>query len=286
MAKRPARGKAADHSGNARSKHEPDPRFELYRALNDLYGHCAHPCLFQQVTEQRKAAFDGNCRLWNQRMADAGRRADAQQAKGVPFKEAYAEMEELDRKMRDALTRPPPLNEPDSLHAMLGKIIAQALAACERARAALRSGGARDLDQAMSPGGRAQSLAISTKLNECTQTLERIKMSLANPMFLLEELVARMASLGEWMGARREELWVLLDAPELFGGERNDDSGAWREAAWFSERTSLKIKAEALRKAGERGKLKQRRAPNGKFWQYRVSEVAKRYPGLANKLEI
>ncbi len=217
MARKPAPTKA--HPVSKPSKPaavNEHPALTLYQAMNVLHMVCSHASAFRELAERRERAQAMQLNVLNIGAKIASDRANELARAGAPREQQWTALtEEMDR-VNDS----PPSNEPAEYTKSLQDVLDHGRKCCERARAALRAGGAKGLDAATRPNvaGQARSIELHTKLQDAERVLIWLTIGVGDPRIVIDKDAASMADLGAWFARTHDELGAVfetrgLDAP-------------------------------------------------------------------------
>lgn len=228
MAKKPARKSRPDANGSApkpTKANEPKPApattpehpaLTLFHALNALHTVCSNARLFAELAERRERARAMQLNFLNIGAKIASDRANELARAGAPRDQQWAALTEG----MDRANDPPPSNEPAEYTQSLRDTLAHGKTLCERARAAMRAGGAKGLDAATHPNaaGQARSIELHTKLQDAERVFVGLTIGVGDPRIIIDKDAASMADLGAWFARTRDELGAVfetrgLDAP-------------------------------------------------------------------------
>lgn len=200
--------RAAIGAGNARPPEvtaTPEhPALTLFGALNGLHVTCSNAGAFRLLADTRRKKEEAREQILNLRANAANARSRA----GADAAEVAREFAQLDK-----LATSPPTPELTESMEPLRRGLATGREWCERARAALRAGGAKGLDAATQPNaaGQARSIELHTRLGELERAFVGLEVGLADPRIIILKEVERMADLGVWFGRTRDELRAVIE---------------------------------------------------------------------------
>lgn len=194
------------------------PALTLLHALNTLHTICSSADRFRELAESRERtqAMDLNGR--NLLAKIASDRANELARAGGSREQQWAIIAEG----IDAANKLPPPNESaECTNPLRETVLEPGQTWCDRARAALRAGGAKGLDAATQPNGagQARSIELHMKLQEVERVFGGLTIGIDNPRIRIDKDAANMADLGAWFARTRNELNAVietrgLDAPE------------------------------------------------------------------------
>lgn len=171
-----------------------------------LQTYCSNAHLFRNLAESRaraRAQHDHFLRLAMDRynsLSQAGAPTDQQSEALVA--------------MLDQQKRQPPYNEhAPHLNSLRETVLQPGQTWCERARAALRAGGARELDAATQPNaaGQRRSIELHIMLQEAERVFRGLAIGLSDPSIIIDDFAASMADLCEWFARASDELRAVRD---------------------------------------------------------------------------
>lgn len=230
MAKKPARKSRPDANGSApkptkaiEPKSAPatmteHPALTLFHALNALHTVCSNARLFAELAERRKRARDMQLNFLNLRGKIASDRANELARAGAPMDQQWAALTEG----MDRANDPPPSNEPaEYTKSLRENILDHGRTWCERARAAMRAGGAKGLDAATHPNaaGQARSIELHTKLQDAERVFLGLTIGVGDPRIIIDADAASMADLGAWFARTRDEMGAVFETRGLDGDD-------------------------------------------------------------------
>lgn len=218
MARKPAPTKAhPDAKSSKPATATEHPALTLFHALNALHTVCSNAGAFRELAERRERARAMQLNFLNIGAKIASDRANELARAGAPREQQWAALTEG----MDRANDPPPSNEPDEYTKSLrGNVLDHGRTWCERARAAMRAGGAKGLDAATHPNaaGQARSIELHTKLQDAERVFVGLTIGVGDPRIIIDKDAASMADLGAWFASTRDELGAVfetrgLDAP-------------------------------------------------------------------------
>ncbi|MBX3405058.1 MAG: hypothetical protein KF699_16730 [Phycisphaeraceae bacterium] len=143
----------------------------------------------------------------------ASDRANELARAGAPFEQQWAALAEGMKGAND-----PPPNEPaEGTKFLRENVLDPGRTWCERAREALRAGGAKGLDAATHPNaaGQARSIELHTKLQDAERVFVGLTAGIGDPRFIIDADAASMADLGTWFARTRDELGAVIETRGL-----------------------------------------------------------------------
>lgn len=232
MAKKPARKSRPDANGSApkRTTAHPDrasskpaaanehPALTLFHALNALHTVCSNAGAFRELAQRRERARAMQLNFLNLRGKIASDRANELARAGAPMDQQWAALSEG----MDRANDPPPSNEPaEYTKSLRENILDHGRTWCERARAAMRAGGAKGLDAATQPNaaGQARSIELHTKLQDAERVFVGLTIGVGDPRIIIDKDAASMADLGEWFARTRDEMGAVFETRGLDGDD-------------------------------------------------------------------
>lgn len=258
MQRKPARKSRLSVSGSAPKSapgtiHE-HPALALSLALNELNTVGFNAGLFRDLAERRARAWMVKENLLNAGMQIACDRANELARAGAPLEQQLAALTEGTDRMND----PPPSNEPPEYISVLRDILDSGRRVCERARAALRAGGAKGLDAATQPNaaGQPRSVELHTKLREAERVFSNLSVGVGDPRFVIDEDAARMADLGKWFARTRDELGAVLETRGLDAPAPTPTVSVSPDLLDRLQRAAAAVDPGAIDRAAERAAVK------------------------------
>lgn len=218
MARRPAPTKAHPEPKSTKpATANEHPALMLFHALNALHTVCSNAGAFRELAERRERARAMQLNFLNIEAKIASDRANELARAGAPREQQWAALTEG----MDRANDPPPSNEPaEYTKSLRENILDHGRTWCERARAAMRAGGAKGLDAATHPNaaGQARSIELHTKLRDAERVFDGLTIGVGDPRIIIDKDAASMADLGEWFARTRDEMGAVfetrgLDAP-------------------------------------------------------------------------
>lgn len=186
----------------------PDhPSLHLFEALNGLNMVCHNAPAFRSIAEQRAREHHTHLELLRALSRSASRRANEQLKAGAKPVRVIAKTVKAAEMMLEG--RPP--EPPAELPIRLTDVLSQGRVLCERARKAIRVGGADAMDAALSPGGRARSTELMIDVGKANALFTRLELKLKEPRVSVEDDVDAMVRLGELFARARDELGAVLE---------------------------------------------------------------------------
>ncbi len=250
MAKKPARKSLPDANGSVPNQPTEHPALTLHHALNCIEGvfHNAH--LFRDFAERRKEARESRRANVNFLLSEASKRANARaSAEGNSAGPFVGSFLKENSDLIEAADSAPPSNEPAEYLKALRDMLGDGRKLCERAREALRGGGAHGLDAALTPGAAVRSVEIGVKLREAESVLGRLELGLGRPSFDIARDAEAMGGLGDWFGRACAELSVVLETRGMNAprnGNSETRSGDGRKPKRRTRRPSLQRQERPL----------------------------------------
>lgn len=232
----------------------------LLDAVNGLHSSTFQWRSFEKVTVARRKLSASTTNMLN--ALARIKPAEAMSAAALPPTEAVAPafIEHLHRVRRDGLV------------------------ACDRARIAIRLGGAKALDDALSPGSSQKSVALGVKVREAEAVFSGLGITLQMPAAVFDDSVEKMKQLCDWFGDAHTELGTVLEQPERSppadDGSRVD---RWYSAAWYNRATKGALYPDLLRVAWKDKRITGRK-PSGRR-QYSLQSVINQYEDYRAMLE-
>lgn len=215
MARKPAPTKAhPDAKSPKPATTDEHPALTLFHALNGLHRVCFNAHLFRDLAERRKQASEVKLNRESARAERASNRANELARTGATREQQWAAVVEG----MDRANDPPPSNEPAEYATFLREtVLDDGRTCCKRARAAMRSGGAKGLDAATHPNaaGQPRSIELHTKLQDAERVFVGLTISVGDPRIIIDKDAASMADLGEWFARTRDELGAVLETRGL-----------------------------------------------------------------------
>ena len=273
------------------------PALSLFRSLNELHTVCSNARLFRDLAERRTEARALRLSILNALGHAASQRANERTREGGTATEAFAEFEDVIQAASD----PPPSNEPAEYTEALRGVVDNGTMWCNRAREALRAGGADGMDAALTPGTAARSTEIGVKLREAHSVFVGLLVGVDDPRFIIDTDAEAMTRLGEWFGRTRDELGAVsetrgLDAPPapppataaeasalVLRGLVPDEPDDLMPATWYTKATNGTLRADTLSLASREGRLRGSKM-RGKRLFHSFARVCEMYPGYQSLL--
>ncbi len=217
MTRKPAPTKAhSDAKSSKPATATEHPALTLFHALNALHTVCSNAGAFRELAERRAHASRLQMAMLRT-MSDAEmRRPEAKSSTGAASAEDCARI--IKDKLAPIANAPPPSNEPAEYTKSLREdVLDHGRAWCERARAAMRVGGAKGLDAATHPNaaGQARSIELHTKLQDAERVFVGLTIGVGNPRIIIDQDAENMAALGEWFASTRDELRAVIETRGL-----------------------------------------------------------------------
>lgn len=214
MAKKPARKSRPDAIGSApkpatvtTAEH---PALTLFQALNALHTVCLNAGAFRDLAERRERVRTMQRDFLNIGAKIAHDRAIELARAGAPREQQWAALSERIDRANDPL----PSNEPaEYTRSLRENVLDVGRSWCERARTALRAGGAMGLDAATQPNaaGQARSIELHTKLQDAERIFHALTIGVGNPCIIVDKDAARMADLGKRFARIRDEMSAVFE---------------------------------------------------------------------------
>jgi hypothetical protein len=219
MPRKPAPTKAHPEAESSKpATANEHPALTLFHALNALHTVCSNANLFRELAERRERARAMQLNFLNLRGRIASDRANELARAGAPMDQQWAALSEG----MDGENDPPPSNEPaEYTKSLRENVLDNGRTWCERARAALRAGGAKGLDAATHPNaaGQARSIELHTKLQDAERVFTGLTIGVGDPRIIIDKDAASMADLGDWFARIRDELGAVIETRGLDGDD-------------------------------------------------------------------